>query len=304
MSQLPYRTLGSALREHFGERVQKITIDAGMTCPNRDGTCGIDGCIYCNERGSGTGASGSGLSITEQLENAKTFLAKRYKAKKFIAYFQSFSNTYAPVETLERLYREALAVDDIVGLSIGTRPDCADNEVLDLIAELNKESYITIEYGLQTIHDDTLARINRGHSSEIFRDAVKRTRERGIDVCVHIILGLPGESSEDMISTAREIAKMDIQAIKIHLCYVIRGTALHDLYKSGGYTPMTREEYIDVVCKIIAILPEDVIIHRLTGDPHPEELIAPDWALEKDNNLRMIRNALAYHGIRQGMNLS
>ncbi len=301
MSQLPYRTLSSALRERFGCRVRKITVDAGLTCPNRDGTSGTGGCIYCNEKGSGTGAGSNGVSITEQLETAKEFLGKRYKAKKFIAYFQSFSNTYAPLETLRKLYREAMAVDDVVGLSIGTRPDCVGDDVLDMIAELGKDTYITIEYGLQSIHDRTLKLINRGHTSDVFRDAVIRTRKRGIDVCVHIIFGLPGESSEDMLSTVQALAGMDIQAIKIHLCYVIRGTALHEMYKSGKYVPMTREEYIDIVCESIAMLPRDVIIHRLTGDPHPEELITPEWALEKQKNLQMIREVLNSRGIHQGI---
>ena len=301
MSQLPYKTLSSALRERFGERIQKITIDAGMTCPNRDGTSGRGGCIYCNDNGSGTGAHTKGLSITEQIESAKSFLGRRYKAKKFIAYFQSYSNTYGPAEKLRELYEEALSVDGIVGLSIGTRPDCVPDEILDMIADLNRETWITIEYGLQSIHDDTLKQINRGHSSEDFRDAVRRTRERGIDVCVHIILGLPGEDKEAMLATAHALSKMHIQAVKVHLCYVIRGTALHDLFERGGYAPMTRDDYIDVVSDFLAILPPNVIIHRLTGDPHREELVAPLWAMEKETNIRLIRETLMDRGIYQGM---
>jgi len=194
-----------------------------------------------------------------------------------------------------------MAVDDVVGLSIGTRPDSVGDDVLDMIAEFAKKTYITLEYGLQSIHDETLVRINRGHSADVFRDAVQRTRKRGIDVCVHIIFGLPGEDREDMLSTVRALAGMDIQAVKIHLCYVVQDTALHNLYRSGEYIPMTRDEYVDIVCDSIAMLPENVIIHRLTGDPHPEELIAPEWALEKQKNLQMIRDALAYRGIQQGM---
>lgn len=299
MSKLPYNDLNSALRARFGCRVQKITLDAGLTCPNRDSTLSTGGCIYCSSRGSGTGVFPE-KSITEQLVSPKEFLRRRYKAKKFIAYFQSFSNTYAPVEKLRELYEEAMAVDDIVGLAIGTRPDCVGEDVLDLLTELSKKTYISMEYGLQTIHDTTLKFINRGHNCETFRDAVSRTRARGLEICVHVILGLPGEDKEDMLATARALGKMDIQAVKIHLLYVIRGTVLHTLYENGSYHCLTREQYTDIVCDFLSLLPRNVIIHRLTGDPHPEELIAPLWALEKDVNLKAIRDNLRQKNLWQG----
>ena len=225
MPQALYRDYNTYLREKFGCRVQKITIDAGLTCPNRDGVLGFGGCVYCNERGSGTGASAHS-SISEQIRAARESLARRYKAKKFIAYFQSFSNTYAPVEKLREIYAEALSFEDVVGLSIGTRPDCVSDEVLDHLETIAKERLVWMEYGLQSAKEATLALIRRGHGIEAFEDALKRTRARGIPVCVHVILGLPGESMEDMCDTARYLASRDIQGVKIHLLYVVRGTPL------------------------------------------------------------------------------
>jgi len=299
MSTVPYNDLNSFLRTRFGCRVQKITIDAGLTCPNRDGTVGTGGCIYCNSRGSGTGAFPQ-KSITEQLESAKHLLRHRYKAEKFIAYFQSFSNTYAPVETLRCLYEEALTVRDIVGLAIGTRPDCVNEEVLDLLEDVAKKTYLSVEYGLQSIHNKTLERINRGHTFETFCDAVSRTRARGLEICVHVILGLPGEGKDEMLATARVLSTLDIQAVKIHLLYVINGTRLHWLWKEGSFQCLTREQYADIVCDFLALLPTHVVIHRLTGDPHPNELAAPLWALEKDKNLRAIKELFTAKNIWQG----
>lgn len=300
MDARPYRDYSSYLRERFGCRVQKITVDAGLTCPNRDGTRGWDGCAYCNARGSGTGAWRLAQSITEQLEAAKIHLAKRYKAKKFLAYFQSFSNTYAPLPVLKSLYEEALAVPDIVGLTIGTRPDCVPEEVLDHLAELSQRTLIWVEFGLQSAHDDTLAHIRRGHGVGAFTDAVVRTRDWGIPLCVHVILGLPGESRERMLATARFLAALDIQAVKIHLLYVVKGTLLEQWYQEGSYRCLDREEYAELVGEFLALLPPRVIIQRLTGDPHPEELVAPAWALEKQQNLQAIHAYMRRHGLQQG----
>jgi radical SAM protein (TIGR01212 family) len=301
MSSSLYFDLNQALRRRFGCRVQKISLDAGLTCPNRDGRLGRGGCIYCNARGSGTGAWPA-QSITQQLEAGKAFARRRYRAEKFIAYFQSFSNTYAPLEKLGPLYEEALAVPDIAGLAIGTRPDCVEDTVLDLLAEISKRTWVTLEYGLQSIHDASLERINRGHSAGAFMDAVERTRNRGIDVCTHVILGLPGEGRKDMLETAKALAGADIQALKIHLLYVIRGTALHRLYEMGGYRCLDRGDYADTVAEFLALLPPEMIIHRLTGDPHPDELVAPLWALEKQANLQAIREALRRKNLWQGKN--
>ncbi len=294
-----YRSLNSALRERFGCRVHKITLDAGLTCPNRDGTVGSGGCIYCNPLGSGTGKAAS-ESIAVQLEKGKTALRRRYKAEKFIAYFQSFSNTYAPLDRLAALYREALDVPDIAGLAIGTRPDCVDDAILDLLAELNRKTYISVEYGLQSAHDATLRSINRGHTFADFVQAVEKTRKRGIEVCTHIILGLPGETDADMLETGQILSTLDIQAIKIHLLYVVRNTPLHRLYESSGYACLTREKYAELVSGVLARLSPSVIIHRLTGDPRPAELVAPLWALEKRRNLEVIQEALRSRNLFQG----
>ena len=301
MSALPYTSLGTHLRERFGRRVWKITLDAGMTCPNRDGTVGTGGCTYCNDSGSGTGAWEKDLTITEQIAEAMTFLTRRYGAEKFIAYFQAHTNTYAPVERLRELFEEAIADPEIIGLAVGTRPDCVPNEVLELLVELNERVWVSVEYGLQSIHDRTLELVNRGHDVAIFRDAVARTRERGIDVTAHIILGLPGETKDDMLATARALDGMDIQGVKIHLLYVIRDTPLHAIHERGEYTCLTREEYTDIVCDFIALLPPEMIIHRLTGDPHKDELIAPLWSLEKTANLGAINDVLNARGIHQGV---
>jgi uncharacterized protein len=295
-----YRDFNSYLRELFGCRVQKITIDAGLTCPNRDGSVGHGGCIYCNERGSGTGAAKQALSVRQQLEWGKARLSKRYKARKFIAYFQSFSNTYGPLATLKKVYEEALAVDDIVGLSIGTRPDCVPEEVLDCLEDLSKERLIWIEYGLQSANDATLARINRGHQVGAFLDAVRRTRTRRIPVCAHVILGLPGESRKEMLETASFLALQDIQAVKIHLLYVVQGTVLDSWYRAGTFQCLSAEDYTAIVAQFLALLPPQVIIQRLTGDPHPEELVAPAWALEKQRNLQAIHNHMKTSGLYQG----
>jgi uncharacterized protein len=300
VSDLPYTDLNSYYRQRYGCRVQKITLDAGLSCPNRDGTISTGGCIYCNAHGSGTGAHGI-RTIAEQMHDAKTQLRKRYGTVKFMAYFQSFTNTYAPIEHLRALYRQALAGDDTVGMIIGTRPDCVSDDILDLIAEFASKTDVTIEYGLQSVHDRTLARINRGHTFAAFQDAVARTRARGIDVGVHVILGLPGESADDMLETARVLGGMDIQATKIHLLYVIRDTPLETLYRSGEYQCLTREEYADIAAQFLGWLPPNIVIHRLTGDPHRDELVAPAWALEKHRNLQAIHEALSSRGIRQGI---
>ena len=296
-----YRDYNSYLRETFGCRVQKISLDAGLGCPNRDGTVGRGGCIYCNAKGSGTGAARF-AGISEQIKTGKERLAEKYKAKKFIAYFQSFSNTYAPLSKLASLYEEALGDPDVVGLSIGTRPDCLSDETLDYLAKLCETHLIWLELGLQSAKDETLERIGRGHSSAAFTDAVARSRARKIPVCAHAILGLPGEDTEDMLNTARFLAVRDIQAVKVHLLYVIKGTALEELYSRGAYSCLTREGFAAAAGEFLALLPPHVIIQRLTGDPHPEELAAPAWALEKQRNLDAVRAYMENNELYQGKN--
>lgn len=296
-----YNDLNTYLRSIFGCRVQKISIDAGLSCPNRDGTISTGGCIYCNARGSGTGAHAEGFTITEQLLKGKKYLSKRYKAKKFIAYFQSFSNTYATPEHLKSIYEEALAVDDIVGLSIGTRPDCVDETILSLLRSYGKDYLVWIEYGLQSAFDSTLAIINRGHDFQCFKNAVTATqKKREIKICAHIILGLPDENKTLMLETAKIIAGMGIDGIKLHLLYVIKGTRLETLYTAGKYRCLEQQEYVDLVCDFLELIPEGMVIQRLTGDPHPEELVAPGWSLKKRETLALIAGTLEKRDSWQG----
>jgi uncharacterized protein len=297
---LPYRDLNSYLRKRFGERVQKITLDAGLTCPNRDGRVGVGGCLYCNARGSGTGAWARGQSITEQLQEGMARLGKRYGASRFIAYFQSFSNTYAPIDTLAPLYQEALAFPEVVGLSLGTRPDCLSPEVLDLLVEIARTRLLWLELGLQSAHDDTLRFINRGHDAACFAGAVSAAAARGLEVVAHVILGLPGEGAAEMAATARYLGGLPVQGVKIHLLYVVRGSGLEQMYRRGEYTPLTEPEYVRSVADFLELLPPHLVIHRLTGDPHPDELVAPDWCRHKSRVLAGIRAELTRRGSRQG----
>ncbi|MBT8364657.1 MAG: TIGR01212 family radical SAM protein [Deltaproteobacteria bacterium] len=295
-----YNDLNTYLRSLYGCRVQKITVDAGLSCPNRDGTVSTGGCIYCNARGSGSGALARGLSVTEQLLQGKQALAGRYKARKFLAYFQSFSNTYAALDRLQRLYDEALAVEDIIGLSIGTRPDCVTEAVLELLQDYSQKYLIWVEYGLQSANDATLALINRGHDVRCFKDAVRATANRGIKICVHVILGLPDETREDMLHTARTIADLEIDGLKLHLLYVVKGTRLEALYRRGKYRCLEQHEYVDLVCDFLERIPPKMIIQRLTGDPHPQELTAPQWALNKSQTLAQMRATLKIRNSWQG----
>ena len=297
-----YTDYNSYLRQIFGCRVQKISIDAGLTCPNRDGRISADGCIYCNARGSGTDAFAQGISIAEQVVRSQLFMAKRYNAKKYIAYFQSFSNTYAPVSILKSLYDEALTIPGVVGLAIGTRPDCVDTAILDLLESYADKYLVWIEYGLQSIHDQTLKRINRGHDFNCFQKAVALTLNRGINICTHLIFGLPGETREMMLHTAKTIASMAIDGVKLHLMYVVKGTALDTLYQQGQYQCLEQQEYVDIVCDVLELLPQKMVIQRLTGDPHPEELVAPFWSLQKTQTFSMIRETLVKRNSWQGKN--
>jgi uncharacterized protein len=303
MDKKPYRDLNTYFRSLFGSRVHKVTVDAGLSCPNRDGTLSTDGCIYCNARGSGTGAHGKGLSITRQIERSRERIARRYKTDKLLVYFQSFSNTYAPVEKLEALYGEALGVRGVVGLAIGTRPDCVDGAVLDLLESYARDHLIWIEYGLQSAHDRTLSLINRGHDMACFEKAVAASRRRNIKICAHVILGLPGESRREMLATADAVAAMGVDGVKLHLLYVVRGTAMEALYRSGRYRCLEQREYAELVCDFIQRLPETVIIQRLTGDPHPRELVAPDWSLEKRRTLDLIHRIFKDKAAWQGKRL-
>ncbi len=298
-----YRDFNRYLKEIFGERVQRISLDAGLSCPNRDGRISKGGCIYCDRRGSGSGAMiNNGQSIREQIARGRLFGEKRYGAKKFIAYFQSFSNTYAPLAKLRELYDAALECPDVVGLFVATRPDCVDNDVLALLASYTKDYLVWIEYGLQSANDPTLLTINRGHDVKCFEHAVRRASEHKVNVCAHVILGLPGETRPMMLETARYLSSLPVSGVKIHLLYVLEGTRLAELYKEGAYVCLGRDEYIDLVIDFLELLPPDMVIQRLTGDPLPSELLAPDWAKEKSRNLSLIREKLNKRDTWQGKN--
>lgn len=285
----------------FGERVQKISLDVGLGCPNRDGTISRMGCLFCDRRGSGTGAFiDEGLSIDDQIIRAKEVIQKRYKARKFIAYFQSFTNTYAPAPRLKSLYDQALAHEGMVGLSVATRPDCVNSEILALIRSYQRDYLVWLEYGLQSCHDATLDRIHRGHTVACFEKAVFMASGRGINICAHIILGLPGEDRDMMLETAQYLSRLPIQGIKIHLLYVVRGTPLAALYNKKGFKCLGREEYANLVADVLELLPPDMVIQRLTGDPLPFELVAPAWAGEKQTNLTSIQDTLERRDTWQG----
>ncbi len=298
-----YRDLNTYLREIFGERVQKISLDAGLGCPNRDGTVSEGGCIYCDSLGSGTGAMiRHHLSIDEQVTKGRRFAEQRYGANKFIAYFQSFTNTYAPLEKLKSLYDQALSHTGMVGLSVGTRPDCVDGDVLELLSSYGKDYMVWIEYGLQSAHDKTLSTINRGHDVASFERSVLMADARELEVCAHVILGLPGETRDMMLETARFLSGLPVKGVKIHLLYVVRGTPLAILYDKGAYRCLEREAYIDLVADFLEFLPPDMVIHRLTGDPVGEALVAPLWAQNKTENLNLIRRKLEKRDTWQGKN--
>ncbi|RLB12531.1 MAG: TIGR01212 family radical SAM protein [Deltaproteobacteria bacterium] len=297
-----YLDFNQFLRKKFGERVHRIALDAGFNCPNRDGTISTQGCIFCDRRGSGTGALlDFGIDIVEQIRRSKEYIRRRYKAKRFIAYFQSFTNTYAPLNKLKELYDIALAQEDMVGFSVGTRPDCVDEKVLELLASYMDRAMVWVELGLQSAHDVTLRRINRGHDVACFERAVHMAREYGLDVCAHVILGLPGEDRDMMLQTARKVAQLPIQGIKIHLLYVVEDSPLGSLYKKGKVRCLEREEYVDLVVDFLELLPPQMVIQRLTGDPPARSnLIAPQWAKEKMPNLNLIRKRLEERNTWQG----
>lgn len=297
-----YHTLNYFLREKFNCKVYKISLDAGFSCPNRDGKINTGGCIFCSERGSGDYAGNSELSIHNQFENVKSIMAKKWKEGKYIAYFQAYTNTYATLEVLRQKYEEAIKEENVVALAIATRPDCLPSEVLDLLEELNKKIYVWIELGLQTTNEGTALTINRGYSLGVFESALDNLRNRGIDVVCHVIFGLPGESHDDMLSTVKYLSKKDIQGIKFHLLHLIKNTPMVELYNMGGLKFMEQEEYVELICKAITILPSDIVIHRLTGDAPRSLLIGPLWSLKKWEILNSIDSLLKSKNLYQGRN--
>ncbi|HTP64682.1 MAG TPA: TIGR01212 family radical SAM protein [Geobacteraceae bacterium] len=294
-----YSAFSEELKRSFGCRVHRISVDAGFTCPNRDGTKGVEGCIYCGGAGSGSFGIARGLSIAAQLEEGKEVMIRKYKARKFIAYFQPYSNTYAPVERLATLYDEALAVQDVVGLIVGTRPDCLPPQVLDLLGEYARRSWFWLELGLQSPHERTLKTLNRGHDFAAFETAMGACRERDIRVCAHVILGLPGESREEMLQTAGILNRLGVDGVKLHLLHVMRGTRLAGMYERGEFVLMERDDYVGLVCDFLELLDPRISIQRLTGDGG-RDLVAPLWSLAKFEVLNAIDVELERRGSWQG----
>ncbi len=277
----PYHSFDYMLKERFGEKIYKVALNGGMTCPNRDGTLGNRGCIFCSAGGSGDFAGNRQDSITQQIEKQASSIRQKRGVAKFIAYFQAYTNTYAPVDYLRKIYTEAISHPDIVAVSIGTRPDCLDKDILQLLDELNQKKPVWVELGLQTIHETTAQYIRRGYPLSCFEQAVSELRKRNLDVIVHTILGLPGENRNDILSTIEYLNHQDIQGIKLQLLHVLKGTDLADDYLAGKFQVYTMEEYLDLVIDCLEHLNPEIVIHRLTGDGPKDLLIAPLWSSAK-----------------------
>ncbi len=300
MTRKRYNAFSDELKRVFGCRVHRVSVDAGFSCPNRDGSLGTGGCIYCGGRGSGAHGILRDAPVAEQIEAGKGVMVRKYKAKRFIAYFQAYSNTYAPSETLRKLYDQALAVSGVVGLIVGTRPDCLPPETVGLLAEYVRRTYFWLELGLQSPLDRTLELLRRGHDSAAFERAVAACRDAGIRVCAHIILGLPGESREEMLDTARVLNRLGVDGVKIHLLHVMKDTPLEGLYRSGGLELLDRDAYVGLVCDFLELLRPEISIQRLTGDGGHDHLVAPLWSLRKFEVLNAIDCELERRGTRQG----
>lgn len=295
-----YNQYSAYMKNKFGVKVYKVTLDAGFSCPNRDGKISSGGCIFCDESGSFSQAHSNLLPIEKQLEVGIETLSTRFKAKKFMSYFQAYSNTYAPVNELEKIYKSALNHPDVVGLSIGTRPDCVDEEKLKMIASFKDDYYTWVEYGLQSAHEKTLKLINRGHDFDCFRRAVEKTKEKGINVCAHVILGLPDESREDMLYTAKKLAELGVDGVKIHMLCILEGTKLQKEYELGKISLISEDDYINTVCDFLELLPKETTIHRLAGNGLKKELIAPRWIGKKLDSLNKIDRELGRRNSHQG----
>ena len=295
-----YCDYGTWIRSRFPFRVQKISVDAGFTCPNRDGRISTGGCIFCNNRTFNPSYCDSRNSISQQLEEGKRFFARKYPDMKYLAYFQAYTNTYDSLTRLQALYEEALSVDDVVGLVIGTRPDCVSNELLDYLSALNQRTFLIVEYGIESANDSTLQFINRGHTFEQSREAISKTHQRGILTGGHIILGLPGEDAEESIRQASLISALDLDILKIHQMQVIRGTALEKIYKQKPFYIYTPEEYIKLIARYIQHLRKDLVLERFVSQSPEELLVAPHWGLKNYEFTNLLVNYLRQHHIRQG----
>ena len=296
-----YYSLNEYLLKTFGEKVYKISLDGGMTCPNRDGTLGNQGCIFCSRGGSGEFAAQRSLPVSEQIEQAKRRISKKSDCKKFIAYFQPFTNTYAPIDYLRKIFEEAIAPEEIAALSIATRPDCLGDKVLKLLDELNMRKPVWVELGLQTIHEKSADYIRRGYDLQVYDESVKKLHEIGINVITHIILGLPNESRSEILESVRYAGERS-DGIKLQLLHVLKGTDLLGDYEKGSFQTLSLEEYVDLLCECIEALPSNVVIHRLTGDGDKKLLVAPLWSADKKRVLNTIQKALHDRNVTQGRN--
>lgn len=294
-----YHTLNCFFRERFGEKVFKISLDAGFTCPNRDGRISTGGCIFCSSRGSGDFA-GTASNLVEQFYEVKKMMNRKWKTGKYIGYFQAYTNTYAPVDFLREKYYSVINVEDVVGIAIATRPDCLPEDVLELLEEINEKTYLWVELGLQTVHESTARLINRGYGLDEYITSVKELKKRGIEVVTHAILGLPGESRQDMLETVDFISNTGTQGIKLHLLHLLRGTKLAEMYLKGELQPMSMEDYVETVVECIERIPEEMIIHRITGDGPRDTLIAPRWSLKKFEVINAIEHLMMDKDTWQG----
>ena len=296
-----YYTLDYFYKHKFNSKVFKVSLNAGFTCPNKDGKVGIGGCIYCSKTGSGEYAGDVKKDLVIQFNEVKEMMLKKWPKAKYIGYFQANTNTYAPVEKLKEKYETILKLDNVVGLNIATRPDSISDECLDYLEELSKKTYLTIELGLQTIHNKTSKFINRCHTLECFEDMVKKLRERNINIVVHIINGLPFETKDMMIDTVKYLSNLDIQGIKIHMLSILKDTKLAEIYNDEKFKLITRDEYIDIVCDQLEYLREDIVVNRITGDPKVSDLIEPDWLVKKVTILNDIDKEMAKRNTYQGI---
>jgi len=295
-----YHTLDYELKHIFGQKVVKLSLDGGFTCPNRDGTIGTRGCIFCGEKGSGDFAGTRSVSILEQIEQQKKLLSSKWPNSKYIAYFQSYTNTYAPVDRLRDLYETALSGKDVVGLAIATRPDCLPSDVIALLEELGRKTFLWIELGLQTIHLKSAAFIRRGYDLSCFVESVERLKKRNIRIVVHLIMGLPGESTADMLDTVRFVAKLGVWGVKFHMLYIQKDTDLYDYYCSHPFNLLACDEYINIIADALELLPPEVVVHRVTGDGVKRLLAAPLWSLDKLRVLSGIDKELRERNSYQG----
>lgn len=298
-----YYSLNHFLRQRHHDKVVKLSIDGGFTCPNRDGTLSYDGCIFCSNRGSGDFTPSSHLSIYEQLEKAHLLIKDKWKNScKYIAYFQSYTNTYGPVSYIREKFEQALSFPGLVGIAVATRPDCLPDPVLDYLEDLSRRTHLWVELGLQTIHPESAKWMNRGYTLECFEQALHQLNSRNIETVAHLILGLPGESKEDMLATARYVARLPLQGVKLHMLYVVDNSPLGAYYMKNPFQLLTEDEYVYMVGEILKVLPKNFVIHRLTGDGDKNHLLAPEWNINKKHILNHIHHYLDEHNIYQGQN--